>query len=159
MRSISCKTENPQCHLFRIYRAVVNMGNFLGHSLRRLMECIWLRHQIVTLSALLAFVRGIHRSPVNSPHKVQWRGALKLSLIWAWTNGWVNNQDVGDLRRHRVHYYGTVKRDGTAGIIPTALFAHSITRRNSYINNEMIQHYIKVNCATNSSLYHIPWFQ
>ena len=22
------------------------------------------------------FVRGIHRSPVNSPHKVQWRGAL-----------------------------------------------------------------------------------
>ena len=22
------------------------------------------------------FVRGIHRSPVNSPHKGQWRGAL-----------------------------------------------------------------------------------
>ena len=27
------------------------------------------------------FVRGIHRSPVNSPHKGQWRGALKFSLI------------------------------------------------------------------------------
>ena len=27
------------------------------------------------------FVRGIHRSPVNSPHKGQWRGALMLSLI------------------------------------------------------------------------------
>ena len=25
-------------------------------------------------SALMAFVRGIHRSPVNSPHKGQWRG-------------------------------------------------------------------------------------
>ena len=27
------------------------------------------------------FVRGIHRSPVNSPHKCQWRGALMFSLI------------------------------------------------------------------------------
>ena len=31
------------------------------------------------------FVRGIHRSPVNSPHKGQWRGALMFSLIYAWT--------------------------------------------------------------------------
>ena len=31
------------------------------------------------------FVRGIHRSPVNSPHKGQWRGALIFSLICAWT--------------------------------------------------------------------------
>ena len=29
------------------------------------------------------FVRGIHRSPVNSPHKGQWRGALMISLICA----------------------------------------------------------------------------
>ena len=28
------------------------------------------------------FVRGIHRSPVNSPHKGQWRGALMFSLIY-----------------------------------------------------------------------------
>ena len=34
------------------------------------------------------FVRGIHRSPVNSQHKGQWRGALMFSLIWAWINGW-----------------------------------------------------------------------
>ena len=26
------------------------------------------------------FVRGIHRSPMNSPHKGQWRGALMFSL-------------------------------------------------------------------------------
>ena len=26
---------------------------------------------------------GIHRWPVNSPHKGQWRGALMFSLIWA----------------------------------------------------------------------------
>ena len=29
------------------------------------------------------FVRGIHRSPVISPHKGQWRGALMFSLICA----------------------------------------------------------------------------
>ena len=29
------------------------------------------------------FVRDIHRSPVNSPHKGQWRGALMFSLICA----------------------------------------------------------------------------
>ena len=42
------------------------------------------------------FVRGIHRSPVNSPHKGQWRGALMFSLICVWMNGWVNNREAGD---------------------------------------------------------------
>ena len=46
------------------------------------------------------FVRGIHRSPVNSPHKGWWRRSLMFSLILAWTNSWVNNRDAGDLRRH-----------------------------------------------------------
>ena len=50
------------------------------------------------------FVRGIHRSPVNSPHKGQWRGALMFSLIYAWINVWVNNDQACDLRRHRAHY-------------------------------------------------------
>ena len=50
------------------------------------------------------FVRGIHRSPVNSPHKGQWRGALMFSLLCAWITGWVNIGEAGDLRHHRVHY-------------------------------------------------------
>ena len=50
------------------------------------------------------FVRGIHRSPVNSPHKGQWRGALMFSLICVWINAWVNNREAGDLRRRRAHY-------------------------------------------------------
>ena len=50
------------------------------------------------------FARGIHRSPVNSPHKGQWRGALMFSLICVWINGWVNNHEAGDLRRYRAHY-------------------------------------------------------
>ena len=50
------------------------------------------------------FVRGIHRSPVNSPHKGQWRGASMFSLICTRINGWLNNDEAGDLRRHRAHY-------------------------------------------------------
>ena len=61
----------------------------------------WWSHQMETFSA---FVRGIHRSPVNSPHKGQWRGALMFSLICAWINDWVNNGEAGDLRRNHAHY-------------------------------------------------------
>ena len=51
-----------------------------------------------------ALLRGIRRSPVNSPHKGQCRGALMLPLICARINGWVNNRGAGDLRRNRTHY-------------------------------------------------------
>ena len=37
-------------------------------------------------------------------HKGQWCRALMFSLICAWINGWVNNREAGDLRRHRAHY-------------------------------------------------------
>ena len=50
------------------------------------------------------FVRVIHRSPVNCPHRGQWRGALMFSLICAWINAWVNTREAGDLRRYRAHY-------------------------------------------------------
>ena len=50
------------------------------------------------------FVREIHRSPVNFPHKGQWRGALMFSLINAWINDWLNNREAGDLRRQHGHY-------------------------------------------------------
>ena len=45
-------------------------------------------------SALLAFVRGIHRSPVNSPHKGQWRRALMFSVNCA-LNKWLSEQPWG----------------------------------------------------------------
>ena len=54
------------------------------------------------------FVWGIHRSPVNSPHKGQWRGALMFSFICAWINCWVNSREAGDLRRHHAHFDVTV---------------------------------------------------
>ena len=64
----------------------------------------WWRHQMETFSALLALCVGNSPVPVNSPHKDQWRGALMFSLICVWINGWVNDREAGDLRRHRGHY-------------------------------------------------------
>ena len=56
------------------------------------------------------FVREIHRSPVNSPHRGQWRRALMSSVICAWISDWVNNREAGYLRRHRAHYDVTVMK-------------------------------------------------
>ena len=41
------------------------------------------------------FVRGIQRSPVNSPNKSQWRGALVFSLICAWIYKRLSKQSWG----------------------------------------------------------------
>ena len=54
------------------------------------------------------FGRGIHRSPVKSPLKGLWRGALMFSLICVWINGWVNNREASDWRRYCTHYDVTV---------------------------------------------------
>ena len=56
----------------------------------------WWRHQMETFSALLAICVG--NSPVNSPHKGQWRGALTFSYICVWITCWVNSHEAGDLR-------------------------------------------------------------
>ena len=50
-----------------------------------------------------ALCAGNSPVPGEFSHKGQWRGALMFSLIWAWINGWVNNPEAGDLRRHPTH--------------------------------------------------------
>ena len=51
------------------------------------------------------FVRGIHRSPVNSSHTKDSDAELRCFLgSVPWTNIWANNGDAGDLRRHHTHY-------------------------------------------------------
>ena len=81
-----------------------------GVSQHQWNKSAWWRHQMETFSELSAFVRGIHRSPVNSPHKGEWRGALVFSLICAWINGWISNGEAGGLRRHRANSDVTVMR-------------------------------------------------
>ena len=63
----------------------------------------WWRHQMETFFALLAYVRGIHRLPMDSPKKGQRRGALKFSLIPAWASRWGNIEHACNLRRYRAH--------------------------------------------------------
>ena len=70
----------------------------------------WWRHQMDTFSALLAMCAGNSPAPVTSPHKGQWRGALMFSLICTRINGWVNNGEAGDLRRHHAHCDVTVMK-------------------------------------------------
>ena len=77
----------------------------------------WWRHQTETFSALLALCEG--NPPVNGgfPHKGQWRRALMFSLSCAPINGWGNNRDAGDLRRHCAHYGVTVMEMRNLGSI------------------------------------------
>ena len=56
------------------------------------------------------FVRGIQRSPVNSPHKGQWRRALIFSLICFWING---KQTYLNISRSPIEsQWGTLKYPG-----------------------------------------------
>ena len=64
----------------------------------------WWRHQMKTFSELLALCEENPSVTGGFPHKGQWHGALMFSLICAWTNGWANNRDAGDLGR----WFGTL---------------------------------------------------
>ena len=50
------------------------------------------------------FALGIHRSPVNSPHKGKRRGALTFSVICARISSWANNREAGDSGHNSAHY-------------------------------------------------------
>ena len=78
------------------------------------------------------FVRGIQRSPVNSPHKGQWRGALMSFFIFACIKGWVHNRKAGDLRRHRAQYNISVMQPCSSGLL-----------HQHWYNNESIPFFFK----------------
>ena len=76
------------------WRRAFNDHAYSGRHIEH--HTLWLHDDVIKwkhIPRYWPFVQEIHRSPVNSPHKVQWRGALMFSLIWA-----------GNLRRHRARY-------------------------------------------------------
>ena len=81
------------------------------------------------------FVLEIHWSPVNSPHKGQWRWALVLSLICTCKNGWLNNREADNLRRHRAHYDGPVMDRG--------YFVMSFDIRNIFFPNRLCKVHVR----------------
>ena len=100
---------------FVTFKACVDISSDNGLALSErshLLNQAWPNHDDVIkwkhFPRYWPFVRGIHRSPVNSPHKGKWRRVLMLSLICDWINGWINTREAGDLRRHCAPYDVTV---------------------------------------------------
>ena len=70
---------------------------------------VWTKHNMVTspngnISASLALCEGNPLAIGGFPPQKPVTRSLMFSLICTWTNGWVNNRNAGDLRRHRDHY-------------------------------------------------------
>ena len=96
------ESENNRNHVHNWVMPIPNITFSLanGHSVTFpvLMGNKPLNHDGVTkwkhFPRYWPFVRRNHRSPVNSPHKGQWRGALILSFICAWIHAWVKKSWV-----------------------------------------------------------------
>ena len=108
-RKLSEKNKSSEIMSLFLPQSVCSTESWSNEAFK-LFSCdsFWVLHDDVIrwkhLMRYWPFVRVIHRSPANSPHKGQWRRALMFSLICGCINGWVNNGEVGDLRRHRTHY-------------------------------------------------------
>ena len=93
--------------LLKVHRLLLAVsGQPLVIFLIPLESTSWWRHQMESFSTLLDICAD--NSPVNSLHIGQWRRALMFSLVCAGINVWVNNREVGDLRRHFAHHGVTV---------------------------------------------------
>ena len=84
--------------------------------------------------------------PLCFRHKGQWRGALKFSLICAWTN----NRNAGDLWCHRAHYDVTAM----SNISETHIYREILFARSLFLSCQLV-----VNFATNTiaSLPNFIW--
>ena len=81
----------------------------------RYLKCVrkW-RHRIFTLNTWLSMHQvlsiNIMKSSSGNISVHRWIPCTKASdtelwcFLWSWINGWVNNREAGDLRRHRAHY-------------------------------------------------------
>ena len=72
--------------------------NDTSRSINVLLEQHWNHDDVTNFPRYCPFVQGIDRSPVND--------AELWCFLWSahWINGWVNNREAGDLRRHCANY-------------------------------------------------------
>ena len=74
---------------------------------RIMLSLTWWRHQMKIFSAWLAFcgeIAGHWWIPLTKASDAE----FWWFFLCAWTNGWINNRDAGDLSRHHAHYDVTV---------------------------------------------------
>ena len=115
-------------------------------------------------------VRRIHRSPVDSPHKCQWRGAWTFTSICSWTNDWANNRDAGDLRPGRAHHELTVMMNWlfssksfceckltTVCCFKPCWPCHHVRKESKVWRHSMAESYISIFCIYADELY-INWY-
>ena len=117
------------------------------------MKYLWIIHDDVIkwkrFPRYWPFVRGIHRSAGNSPHKGQWRGALMFLWSAPWINGWVNTREAGDLRRNRAHYDVIVMQMYNS---PTQ--NHKTPNKSRTVHLIFGMHYIICQCTYNNNRAH-----
>ena len=156
-------TYYPQyLHSF-ISRSHFDLENFVKgvwiRMERQLFASIsWWRHQMTTFSALLAICAG--NSPLNSPHNGQLCGALIIPLICGRINGWVNNREACDLRRHHAHYDVTVIKCYKCNYLPMQIDTLDMLPINSWwlsIIPKWNQCYT-IAAIANPAAFTIDWF-
>ena len=109
----------------------------------------WWRHQGETFSALLDLYEG--NPPVTGGFPSQrpvTRGFDVFLFIIAWTNGWANNRDACNLRRHCTHYDNTVMH-----VYIYIIYMHHQTPTNLILKR--IRHYILLTITATLSVREI----
>ena len=74
------------------------------------------------------FTREFNQSLVDSPHKGQWRGAVMISLICAWTNGLGNNRDEYNEYRCEGEYVHDNYVHGIPNVINSHIYVSSLKK-------------------------------
>ena len=75
-----CQTPYVRCHLAKA-NSVMSHDDVINGNIFCLLALCWGNPPVI---GVWPFEKGIHCSPVNFPHKGQWRGALMFSLSCAW---------------------------------------------------------------------------
>ena len=85
---------------------------------RLILDDAWWRHQMESLSTLLAICAG--NSPVTVKFPAQTPGTRSFDVFFdlRLINGWVNNGEAGDVRRHCAHYDVIVMERGLSEMRP-----------------------------------------
>ena len=109
-KALSKRKVDMYCRNYFVWRFLAFCIGYIGILYINLRICnlndsSWLVHDDVIkwkhFPRNWPFVRGIHQSLVNSPHKGQWRGALMFTLICVWINGLVNICEAGEFPTQR----------------------------------------------------------
>ena len=116
-------------------------------ALVQIMAWCWSGDKPLSEPMMLAPCAGNSSVPGEFPHKGQWRRALMFSLICARINGWVNNGEAGDSRRHRAHYDVIVM---TINYVNPAWCVATLCSQARCMYWEHLDHFHRV-------IYHLNW--